>query len=96
MRSKAGRVSVWGALVWFATSYAVAMLGYLVVNAAASRLLGRTDYGYFVIALTATTLIGQIGLLGVHRSGLREAARLEMTDDEGLRDLRRGYERSPS
>lgn len=90
MTSRTARVSVWGAMVWFATSYAVAMIGYLVVNAAASRLLGRTDFGYFVIALTATTLIGQIGLLGVHRSGLREAARLELTDEEGLRGLRRG------
>ena len=68
------RLSVWGALVWFAGSYGIALLGYVLINAIASRMLGRQDFGYFVIAITATTLIGQIGLLGVHRSGLREAA----------------------
>ena len=77
-------------MVWFALSYGVAILGYLVLNAAASRLLGPTDFGYFVIAITVTTLIGQIGLLGVHRSGLREAARMDLSDVEGLAQLRRG------
>lgn len=79
-----------GALVWFAGSYGLALVGYVLLNAIASRMLGRQDFGYFVIAITATTLIGQIGLLGVHRSGLREAARLELTDTAGLAQLRRG------
>ncbi len=77
-------------MVWFAASYGVAILGYLLLNAVASRWLGSDDFGYFVIAITATTLVGQVGLLGVHRSGLREAARLEMTDVAGLGELRRG------
>ena len=83
MKSGRTRLSVWGALVWFTGSYGVALIGYVLINAIASRMLGRQDFGYFVIAITATTLIGQIGLLGVHRSGLREAARLELTDTEG-------------
>jgi O-antigen/teichoic acid export membrane protein len=90
MNPERTRLSVWGALVWFAGSYGVALIGYVLINAIASRMLGRQDFGYFVIAITATTLIGQIGLLGVHRSGLREAARLELTDTEGLAGLRRG------
>ena len=90
MTTQKTRLSVWGALVWFAGSYGIALLGYVLINAIASRMLGRQDFGYFVIAITATTLIGQIGLLGVHRSGLREAARLELTDTEGLASLRRG------
>ena len=69
MKSGRTRLSVWGALVWFAGSYGVALIGYVLINAIASRMLGRQDFGYFVIAITATTLIGQIGLLGVHRSG---------------------------
>lgn len=84
------RLSVRGALVWFALSYGVALVGYVLLNALASRLLGRQDFGYFVIAVTATTLIGQIGLLGVHRSGLREAARTELSDGVAMGDLRRG------
>jgi O-antigen/teichoic acid export membrane protein len=77
-------------MVWFVGSYGVAIVGYVVLNAAASRLLGAQDFGYFVVAITATTLLGQIGLLGVHRSGLREAATMELTDLEGLALLRRG------
>lgn len=77
-------------MVWFVVSYSMAILGYLVLNGAASRLLGPHDFGYFVVAITATTLLGQIGLLGVHRSGLREAARMDLTDVEGLAVLRRG------
>jgi O-antigen/teichoic acid export membrane protein len=90
MSPKRPRLSVWGALVWFAGSYGVALLGYVLINAIASRMLGQEDFGYFVIAITVTTLLGQIGLLGVHRSGLREAARLDLSDTEGLASLRRG------
>ena len=77
------------ATVWFALSYGGAIVGYLAVFAFAARLLGDT-FGYFVIAVTVSTLLGQLGLFGVHRGGLREAARLHPDDEEGLRDLRRG------
>jgi O-antigen/teichoic acid export membrane protein len=83
-------VSVLSALVWFAISYGVAIGGYLLLNASASRLLSPSLFGYFVIAMTASTVAGQIGLMGVHRAGLREAARLAEHDDEGLLLLRRG------
>lgn len=84
------RASVFSALVWFGISYGVAIVGYLVGNAVASRWLGLADYGYFVVALTTSTVVGQLGLLGAHRGGLRDAARLEPGDDEALGVLRRG------
>lgn len=74
----------------FVTSYGVAILGYMALNAFAGRLLGPSEFGYFVAALTLTTTLGQLGLLGVHRSGLREAARLGQDDVEQLAELRRG------
>ncbi len=83
-------VSVLSALVWFAISYGVAIGGYLLLNASASRLLSPALFGYFVVAMTAATVVGQLGLMGVHRAGLREAARLAEGDDEGLLLLRRG------
>jgi O-antigen/teichoic acid export membrane protein len=83
-------ISVLSALVWFAISYGVAIGGYLLLNATASRLLSPSLFGYFVIAMTASTVAGQIGLMGVHRAGLREAARLADDDDEGMLALRRG------
>lgn len=83
------RLSIGGATVWFAVSYGGAIVGYLAVFAFAARLLGDT-FGYFVIAVTVSTLLGQLGLFGVHRGGLREAARLNPNDEEGLSDLRRG------
>jgi len=83
-------VSLQGALLWFVAAYAGAILGYLGVNAFASRLLGPGSFGYFVIAITASTIVGQLAILGVHRAGLREAARLQTGDDDGLRRLRRG------
>jgi O-antigen/teichoic acid export membrane protein len=81
---------VLGAVVWFGVAYGVAVAGYLALNAAAGRMLGTEEFGYFVIALTVSTLVGQVGLLGVHRAGLREAARLDESDIEGFRELRRG------
>jgi O-antigen/teichoic acid export membrane protein len=83
-------VSVLSALVWFAISYGVAIGGYLLLNASASRLLSPDLFGYFVVAMTTSTVVGQLGLMGVHRAGLREAARLAEDDDEGLLLLRRG------
>lgn len=89
-RRRRKRLSLRGAAVWFAASHGAAILGYLALNAFASRLLGPETYGYFVIALTVSTVLGQLGLVGVHRAGLREAARLEADDVEGMRSLRRG------
>jgi len=89
LKGRRGQVALSGAIGWFAVSYGGAVLGYLAVNAFAARLLDDS-FGYFVLAATVSTLLGQLGLMGVHRGGLREAARLEPGDDEGLRELRRG------
>lgn len=89
MTGQRRRLSLGAATVWFGLSYGVAILGYLAVNAFAARLLDDT-FGYFVIAVTTSTVLGQLGLIGAHRGGLREAARLETDDVEGLRELRRG------
>ena len=83
-------MSLGRAVVWFAIGYTAAIAGYLGLSAAAGRLLGPESFGYFVIALTLAMVAGQIGLMGVHRSGLREAARLEHDDVEQLAELRRG------
>lgn len=82
--------SLAGAVRWFAVSYGVAIAGYIALNAAASRLLGPGSFGFFVIAVTAATLIGQFALLGTHRAGLREAALVEPGDHEQLSQLRGG------
>ncbi len=88
-RAPAPALSLAAATVWFTLSYGGAILGYLAVNAFAARLL-NDEFGYFVIAVSASTVLGQLGLLGAHRGGLREAARLEPGHDDGLVDLRRG------
>ena len=75
---------------WFGASYGIAIIGYLGVNAAASRLVGVSDFGRFVVIVNATILLGQLGLLGVHRSGLREAAQLDYADVDRLAELRAG------
>ena len=81
-------VSLRRSLVYFVPSYLLAIVGYLAVNAIAARLLGPRGFATFVVVLTATTLVGQLGLVGVHRSGLREAARAETGTD--VADLLRG------
>ena len=82
-------VSVARALIWFAAAYGLALVGYLVINAVSSRWLGTEEYGYFVIAVTTSLVIGQLGLVGAHRGGLREAAVMGDTDDpERLARLR--------
>lgn len=83
-------LSLFGALRWFGASYGLALLGYLATNAVASRWLGLAEYGYFVIVLTASTVLGQLALFGAHRGGLREAAVMEAGDEDGLRVLRAG------
>lgn len=82
------RPSLVVALMWFGGSYGGAILGYVAVNALASRMLGDR-FGYFVIAVSASMMVGQVGLFGAHRGGLREAARLDHGDTDGLADLRR-------
>jgi len=80
-------------VVWFVASYAVTIVAYLGLNYVASRLTTPEHFGRFLVILTATNLIGQLGLVGVHRSGLREAARLDPGTEEGRRalgDLRAG------
>lgn len=78
-------------MAWFAIAYVGAALGYLGLNAAAGRWLGPEEFGLFVTALTVSGLLGQIGLVGVHRSGLREAARLRGQEQpEALATLRNG------
>lgn len=84
------RTSLGGSMVWFAASLGVGTVGYLAVNAVAARLLGASDFGHFVVLVTIAIVLGQLGLLGVHRSGLREAARLADDDHEGLAELRAG------
>lgn len=77
-------------MLWFGGSYVVSVLGYLVVNAIAARLLGSKGFGQFVIIYTAGLAIVQLGMLGVHRAGLREAARIDSADDPMLAQLRSG------
>jgi O-antigen/teichoic acid export membrane protein len=75
-------------LAWFTSSYVVAIVGYLAVNAVAARALGSGLFGYFVIISTVALVVGQTSLVGVHRSGLREAARVRERTDPALPQLR--------
>ena len=75
-------------LGFFVPSYLLAVLGYLGVNMVAGRSLGTPDFGAFVVIVTVTNLIGQLGLLGVHRAGVREGA--SASTPEALRELRSG------
>lgn len=81
-------ISLTQSLLFFVPSYLVAILAYLAFTVVAARILGTSDFGYFVVLVTVTTLIGQFSLFGVHRSGLREAAKAD--DPEQLITLRRG------
>jgi len=81
-------MSLFRSLIYFVQSYLLAILGYLAVNVIAARILGTSDFGYFVALVTAANFVGQFGLLGVHRSGLREASYANAA--ETLNDLRRG------
>lgn len=76
------RSSVLRGAVWAVGTYGVTMVFYLLLNAIASRWLGPGSYGFFVVALTASMLLGQLGLLGAHRGGLRDASRLDGRDAE--------------
>ena len=87
-RTRPKPMSLLRGLGYFVPSYAVSIGGNVVLNAAAARTLGVSDFGYFVLIFTATVLVGQFALLGVHRSGLREAARAE--SDEAVGALRQG------
>ena len=83
-------MSIGRAISVFVTWYGMAILGYLALNGIASRFLGQAEFGYFVGAVTLTATLGQLGLIGVHRSGLREASRLGHDDLDQLGELRRG------
>lgn len=72
----------------FVSSYLVAIFGYFGLNVVAARVLGTSGFGYYAIVIAVTTLVGQQGLCGVHRAGLREAAVVETVDQ--LAQLRRG------
>ena len=80
--------SLFRSLLYFVPSYALGVGGYLALNVVAARILGTADFGYFAIVVTTSILIGQFSLVGVHRSGLREAARTD--DAERLAVLRQG------
>lgn len=87
------QVSLGGATLWFAVPYGFALLSYFAINAIAARWLGVDGFGRFAAVITVTTLFGQLGLLGIHRAGLRAAARLRDGDDpaelaEQLRTVR--------
>ena len=85
--------SLLGALRWFIVSYGFAVLGYLVINAVASRWLGLNDFTDFIVVLTVSTVAGQLSLVGVHRGGLRDAAVMGHgpgDDESRLRTLRAG------
>jgi O-antigen/teichoic acid export membrane protein len=90
MGTRRAAVSLGHSVLWFGGSYGVAIVAYLGLSAVASRLVGEDLFGYFLVVVTATTLLGQLGLAGVHRSGLREAARLGHEDDAKLAELREG------
>jgi len=81
-------MSLFRSLLYFVPSYVLGVAGYLALNVVAARILGTADFGYFAIVVTTSILIGQFSLVGVHRSGLREAARTD--DAERLAVLRQG------
>lgn len=87
-RVRPSPVSLVHSLLYFLPSYAVAIVGYLGLTVIAARMLGPADFGYLVVLLTAAGFVGQFSLLGVHRAGLREAARAE--DVKTLTHLHRG------
>jgi O-antigen/teichoic acid export membrane protein len=89
-RGRGKPTSLMRSLVYFVPSYALAILGYLALNIVAARMLGAASFGYYVVLVTVTTFIGQFSLLGVHRAGLREAARAD--DPDTLAKLRRGVQ----
>ncbi len=81
-------MSLFRSLVYFVQSYLLAIVGYLAVSVLAARILGTSQFGYYVALVTAANFIGQFALMGVHRSGLREASRANSS--EALNGLRRG------
>lgn len=75
-------------LGWFAASYLVSMAAYVVVNGLSARVLGPDSFGLFVVCSTAALVAAQLALVGTHRAGLRDAARVESTTDPRLVQLR--------
>lgn len=80
--------SLGGSIGWFALSYVLSVFGFLALNALAARALGTEDFGPFVVVYTLSLVLGQVGLLGVHRAGVREVARLTRFDSSAAGDLR--------
>lgn len=72
------------AMVWFAGSYLAALVGYLAVQAIAGRMLGEASFGHFTLVMTTVAIVGQVGLVGAHRVGLRELPTLRRESAEGL------------
>ena len=81
-------MSLFRSLVYFVQSYLLAIVGYLAVSVLAARILGTSQFGYYIALVTAANFIGQFALMGVHRSGLREASKANSS--EALNGLRRG------
>lgn len=81
-------MSLFRSLFYFVQSYVLTIFGYLAVSVLAARLLGTSDFGHYVALVTAANIVGQAALLGVHRSGLREAAQADSAG--ALEGLRRG------
>jgi O-antigen/teichoic acid export membrane protein len=71
------------AMAWFAASYLAALVGYLAVQAVAGRMLGEAGFGHFTLVMTTVAILGQIGLVGAHRVGLRELPSLRRQVEEG-------------
>lgn len=82
------RHSLGGSVWWFALSYVMSVAGFVGLNALAARALGTDDFGRFVVVYTLALVLGQVGLLGVHRAGVREVARLVSFESAEARDLR--------
>lgn len=80
--------SLGGSIGWFSASYTLNVIGFLGLNALAARALGTAEFGGFVLIYTVAVVLGQVGLVGVHRTGVREVARLTRYDDRLAGDLR--------
>jgi O-antigen/teichoic acid export membrane protein len=82
--SLGGYMTLRRALAWFAATYVFATGGYFATQALAGRMLGVGSYGRFATATTAAVFVGQLGSLGLQRSGLRSTAREGAVDSSDL------------
>lgn len=79
--------SLWQSLLWFSGPFGIGLIGFFALNATGARGLGA-GFGDFVAVTAAALVMGQLSLCGVHRSGLREAARITDRHDPMMRMLR--------